>query len=93
VVEVSWGEDSGNLYPVNIQIEAYDRTGLLRDITNLLANEKVNLLSMNTISTKESNTALIRFSIEVGELDILSKLLHRINQLPNVLNVYRERDY
>jgi len=93
VVEVSWGEDSGNLYPVNIQIEAYDRTGLLRDITNLLANEKVNLLSMNTISTKESNTALIRFSIEVGELDILSKLLHRINQLPNVLNVYRERDF
>jgi len=93
VVEVSWGEDSGNLYPVNIQIEAYDRTGLLRDITNLLANEKVNLLSLNTISTKESNTALIRFSIEVGELDILSKLLHRINQLPKVLNVYRERDF
>jgi len=92
VVEVSWGEESGNLYPVNIQIEAYDRTGLLRDITNLLANEKVNLLSMNTISTKESNTALIRFTIEVGELDILSKLLHRINQLPNVLNVYRERE-
>ena len=92
VVEVSWGEESGNLYPVNIQIEAYDRTGLLRDITNLLANEKVNLLSMNTISTKESNTALIRFTIEVGELDTLSKLLHRINQLPNVLNVYRERE-
>ena len=92
IVEVSWGEDSGNLYPANIQIEAYDRTGLLRDITNLLANEKVNLLSMNTISTQESNTALIRFTIEVGELDVLSKLLHRINQLPNVLNVYRERE-
>lgn len=92
VVEVSWGEELENLYPVNIQVEAYDRTGLLSDITSLLANEKVNLLSMNTLSTKESNTAVIRFTIEVGELGVLSKLLHRITQLPNVLNAYRERD-
>lgn len=92
VVEVSWGEESDNLYPVNIQIEAYDRTGLLRDITALLANEKVNLLSMNTLSEQENHTALIRFTVEVSELGALSRLLHRIDQLPNVLNVYRERD-
>jgi len=93
MVEVSWGEEVDNLYPVNIQVEAYDRTGLLNDITALLANEKVNLLSMNTLSTKESHTAVIRFTIEVGELGVLSKLLHRIDQLPNVLNVFREKDF
>jgi GTP pyrophosphokinase len=93
IVNVSWGEELDNQYPVNIQVEAYDRTGLLNDITSLLANEKVNLLSMNTLSTKESHTALIRFTIEVSELSALSKLLHRINQLPNVLNVFRERDF
>ena len=93
IVEVSWGEELDNLYPVNIQVEAYDRTGLLNDITGLLANEKVNLLSMNTLSAKESHTACIRFTIEVGEIGALSKLLHRINQLPNVLNVFREKDF
>ncbi|GAB3488716.1 GTP diphosphokinase [Marinomonas epiphytica] len=93
IVEVSWGEELDNLYPVNIQVEAYDRTGLLNDITGLLANEKVNLLSMNTLSAQENNTACIRFTIEVGELAVLSKLLQRINQLPNVLNVFREKDH
>lgn len=93
IIDVSWGEELDNQYPVNIQVEAYDRTGLLNDITSLLANEKVNLLSMNTLSAKENHTACIRFTIEVGELSVLSKLLHRINQLPNVLNVFRERDF
>ncbi|MBJ7538374.1 GTP diphosphokinase [Marinomonas transparens] len=93
VVDVSWGEELDNLYPVNIQVQAYDRTGLLNDITGLLANEKVNLLSMNTLSAKEDHTASIRFTIEVGELGALSKLLHRINQLPNVLSVFREKDF
>ncbi len=93
IVNVNWGEEVDNQYPVNIQVQAYDRTGLLSDITSLLANEKVNLLSMNTLSTKEDHTASIRFTIEVGELSVLSKILHRINQLPNVLNVFRERDF
>ena len=92
IMEVSWGEEVDNLYPVNIQVQAYDRTGLLNDITALLANEKVNLLSMNTLSAKEDHTASIRFTIEVGEISALSKLLHRINQLPNVMDVFRERD-
>jgi len=93
IVNVNWGEELDNQYPVNIQVEAYDRTGLLNDITSLLANEKVNLLSMNTLSAKENHMATIRFTIEVGELGVLSKLLHRINQLPNVSNVFREKDF
>ncbi|WP_417505558.1 GTP diphosphokinase [Marinomonas gallaica] len=92
IVEVNWGEEVDNLYPVNIRVSAYDRTGLLNDITALLSNEKVNLLSMNTISAKEDHTAAIRFTIEVSEISTLSRLLHRINQLPNVLDVFRERD-
>ncbi|MCZ2721680.1 GTP diphosphokinase [Marinomonas sp. 15G1-11] len=93
IVEVSWGEEVENLFPVSIQVEAYDRTGLLNDITSLLANEKTNLLSMNTLSTKESHSALIRFTIEIDQLSALSRLLHRINQLPNVIDVFREREY
>ncbi|MFT2111055.1 GTP diphosphokinase [Marinomonas sp. 2405UD68-3] len=93
IVEVSWGEEVENLFPVGIQVEAYDRTGLLSDITSLLANEKTNLLSMNTLSAKESHSASIRFTIEIDQLSALSRLLHRINQLPNVINVFRERDY
>ncbi len=93
IVEVNWGEEVENLFPVSIQVEAYDRTGLLSDITSLLANEKTNLLSMNTLSTKESHSASIRFTIEIDQLSALSRLLHRINQLPNVINVFREREF
>lgn len=92
IIEVSWGHQPVATYPVDIRIEAYDRSGLLRDITTLLANEKVNVLAVKTRSDKSNNTANMQLTIEISGIEWLSRLLARINQLPNIISVSRVVD-
>ena len=54
LVEVEWGEDDVETYPVTLLIEAMDRQGLLSDITRTLADEKVNVIAVNTLSDKKN---------------------------------------
>ncbi len=88
IIEVSWG-DSEFTYPVDIIIDAYDRSGLLRDITVLLANERVNVTMVNTQTDKKMNTARLQLTIEVTALEMLGRVLDRIRRLPNVVDVRR----
>jgi len=88
IIEVSWG-DSELTYPVEVIIDAYDRSGLLRDITILLANERVNVNSVNTHLDKKLNTARLQLTIEVTALDSLARVLDRIRRLPNIMEVRR----
>ncbi len=90
IIQVDWGEEQ-QTYPVDIVIEAYDRHGLLRDVTILLASENVNLISVNTQANSNDSTAILRLTIEIGGLDMLGILLSKLNGLPNVVNVYRVR--
>jgi GTP pyrophosphokinase len=92
IIEVSWGEVERRTYPVEVAILAYDRQGLLRDITQLLAAEHVNVLAMNTRSDVANHTAAMHFTIEVTDLDALAQLLMRINNLPNVISATRVRE-
>lgn len=90
VLEVSWGETNGQVYPVEITISAYDRQGLLRDVTAVLAHEHVNVIAMNSWSDVRNNTAEFRVTLEVTSIAILGKLLGKINQLPNIIAVKRD---
>ena len=90
LVEVDWGERESGAYPVDVYIEAYDRQGLLRDITTLLANENINVLGINSLSDPEHHTAAMVISLEVGDISTLSKILAKINQLRNVTEVRRK---
>ena len=74
-----------------MSIEAYDRTGLLRDVSGLLANEKVNVLAVNTQSNPGENTASMNITVEVESLEGLSRLMNKIAQLPNVTSARRIR--
>jgi GTP pyrophosphokinase len=76
---------------VDIIIRAYDRSGLLRDVSQMLLNEKINVLAVNTHSNKEDNTALMSLTIEIPGLDSLGRLLGRIAQLPNIIEAKRQR--
>ncbi|MCB1810796.1 MAG: GTP diphosphokinase [Candidatus Competibacteraceae bacterium] len=87
-IDVDWGLEDA-LYPVDVQIDAYDRSGLLRDITWVLANEKVNVIALNTQSDLEKSTARLRLSVEVGDIAQLSRLLDKLSQLRNVIAVQR----
>lgn len=89
IIEVSWGDKPKSIYPVDIQVEAYDRSGLLRDITILLANEKVNVLAVNTVSNQSSNTANMQITVEISGIEWLSHILAKMDQLPNVIRAYR----
>ena len=89
VIEVEWGLSPRDNYEVDVAIEAYDRHGLLRDITGLFANARLNVLSISTQTNKQRNTATMRLRVEVPDLGALSKLLERINRLKNVVSVVR----
>lgn len=91
IIQVSWGPVPVQTYPVDIIIRAYDRSGLLRDVSQVLLNEKINVLAVNTRSNKEDNTAAMRLTIEIPGLEALGRLLARISQLPNVIETRRER--
>ncbi|UCH52595.1 MAG: GTP diphosphokinase [Pseudomonadota bacterium] len=89
LIEVNWGEQPDRTYPVEIAITAHDRSGLLRDITSLLANERVNVVAVNTQTDKHDHIARMTFTLEIPNLETLSRILALIDKLPNVLSVHR----
>ncbi|WP_068828633.1 GTP diphosphokinase [Pseudomonas sp. BMS12] len=91
IIQVSWGPVPVQTYPVDVVIKAYDRSGLLRDVSQVMLNERINVLAVNTRSNKEDNTASMLLTIEIPGLDALARLLARISQLPNIIEVRRSR--
>jgi GTP pyrophosphokinase len=89
LIEVSWGEGKDRLYPVEVEIVAHERSGLLRDITGLLANEKLNVLAVNTLTDKHDHIARMTFTIEIPDVEMLSRVLALLDQIPNVMDVRR----
>ncbi len=89
LINVDWNRDAQELYPVDIGVETIDRQGLLRDILNILSNEKINVNTVNTQSNKKNNTAHMELTIEVASVAQLSNILTRLGQLNNVLEVRR----
>ncbi|MCJ8338711.1 MAG: GTP diphosphokinase [Pseudomonadales bacterium] len=91
IVPVEWGEKGERTYPVEIAITAYDRSGLLRDMMTVFANEHCNVLSANTKTDRQNSTANFMFTIEVARLDSLGRLMDKVNQVSNVIDVRRNR--
>ncbi|MBS3803086.1 MAG: GTP diphosphokinase [Oleiphilaceae bacterium] len=91
IIEVNWGGKAEAVYPVDIGIEAYDRSGLLRDITQVLSSSRCNVLAMNTHSNEDDNTASLTVTVEISSLEQLARLLAQIRGLPNIMDVRRNR--
>ena len=90
VVDVEWG-DSDKSYPVDLIISAYDRSGLLRDVSGVLNTEHCNVLAMNTLSQVSEGVANMTLRIEVDSLDRLRGVLSRLNRLPSIIEARRDR--
>jgi GTP pyrophosphokinase len=88
LVRVSWGR-TARTYPVAARITAYDREGLLRDVSSLITEEHINMNQVN-VSTK-GHLATIDMLMEVTDLTQLSRILNRVEALPNVLEARRVR--
>jgi len=88
LVRVTWGEVK-NTYPVPVRIKAYDRNGLLRDVSTLITDEGINMAKVNVDVKK--NLAVFDLILEVRDLAQLSKILDRLENLANVLEAQRIR--
>jgi len=91
IIEVSWGGQQASVYPVDIEIEAYDRSGLLRDITQVLSSSKSDVVALHTVTNRDDNTATMVVKVEIHSLEQLARLLAQIRNLPNVIDVRRKR--
>ena len=89
LVEVEWGDSDIHNYPVNLLIQANDRHGLLTDISRTLSDDKVNVVAVNTMSNKKDQSARMSVTIEIRDLQQLSRIMDKISQLRNVIDVTR----
>jgi len=90
LVEVSWGTHEQQ-YPVAIKVEAWDRLGLLRDLSTVIAEERVNIAAVRT-EAHEDHTITVHFIVTTTGLEQLTRVLHRLESVRGVFSVVRSRD-
>ncbi len=87
VMPADWVLDAGAAFEVDIQLKAFDRQGLLRDISDVITQDKLDVLRVNTESRGEY--AYMRLAVRIRELQQLARLLARLQQVQNVIEVKR----
>jgi GTP pyrophosphokinase len=91
VLAVAWGKMGSKEVPVDIEVQAFDRRGLVRDVSAALADDKISINSMTTVTDKRDNVARMQIGISITGLPQLSKVLARIAALPNVVSARRKK--
>lgn len=89
MVEAVWGESSDGGYQITLRVVANDRSGLLRDITTILANEKINVTEINSRANPKQQTATMDMALNIQNIDTLSRALAKISQLSDILEAKR----
>jgi len=89
LIEVDWGQQAGSVYPVEVSVTAYQRTGLMQDISTILANLKVNLLNINSNTNRDEQIVHTRMTIEIHSVDELVAIIDKLTKVPNVQEVRR----
>jgi guanosine-3',5'-bis(diphosphate) 3'-pyrophosphohydrolase len=88
LVSVRWSPREGSVFLVAIQVEALDRPGLLSDVTRVLADQHVNILSAS-VATSRDRTAINKFTFEMGDTKHLGHLLRTVRSIDGVFDAYR----
>ena len=88
LISVEWGGEQ-QTYPVSISVRAYDRSGLLRDIASLVADEKINLREAQARTGLKDNLAIVTATLDISSTVQLSRILTRIERLSNVVEAHR----
>jgi GTP pyrophosphokinase len=91
VIEVDWYDQSEKTYPMSILVEAFDRKGLLNDISGVFTSEKVNVIEMTTRTDPKDQTVTMIVTAELLNIERMSQVINRIMQVPNVLEVRRKQ--
>jgi len=88
LIEVSWGEER-RTFAVQVIVTAYDRSGLIHDISGVLANRDINMSSLATGKRDRYNILPVYMTLEVPDLTTLTRVLAKIEQIPNVIDARR----
>jgi GTP pyrophosphokinase len=88
MIEVEWAPTGKSVFLVQIQVEALDRSGLLSDVTRVLSEHHVNILSAS-VQTSSDRLALSRFLFETGDTTHLDRVLNAVRRIDQVYDVYR----
>jgi GTP pyrophosphokinase len=91
VLAVTWGKMGSGEFPVAIDVQAFDRRGLVRDVSAALADAKISIQGMTTVTDKRDNLAHMQIQISITGLPQLSQVLTRIAQVPNVISARRKK--
>ena len=90
LIRVRWANQPADAtYPVDVLVIAADRKGLLRDISSMLADEDVDVGAVNSHSERTTDTAAMRFTLSVRDMDHLERVMGKLQQIPDVLEVRR----
>jgi GTP pyrophosphokinase len=90
MLQVEWSSADEAQVEVELVVFAYDRRGLVRDITDVVAQEHLSIQGMHTL-TDEDRIARVAFRLGIGNLEQLGKLIRRLQSVPNVSEVRRTR--
>ncbi|MBT8092836.1 MAG: bifunctional (p)ppGpp synthetase/guanosine-3',5'-bis(diphosphate) 3'-pyrophosphohydrolase, partial [Gammaproteobacteria bacterium] len=90
VLEINWGQRDAGSYPADLTLHAFDRSGLIRDITSVLADVHANVIAMQSRTDKKSMQTVMDISIEISDLAALEAAIGRLQRLPNVVSVRRK---
>ncbi|NLE43226.1 MAG: bifunctional (p)ppGpp synthetase/guanosine-3',5'-bis(diphosphate) 3'-pyrophosphohydrolase [Chloroflexi bacterium] len=88
LIEVTWGKHQETI-PVTLEISAYDRTGLLHEISGIISSENINIGRSAVSPDRRTNIAKLYITIEVNDIAQLSRVLTKIDRLPNVIDAHR----
>jgi GTP pyrophosphokinase len=91
VLPVSWGVKARGAFPVDIEVQAFDRRGLVRDVSAALADEKISIRAMTTATDARDHLARMQIGIDVTDLPQLSRVLAHISRLANVVSARRKK--
>ncbi len=90
LIEIEWSHDNRQTYQVEIHVRAFDRQGLLRDVTEVLSHSQLNVTAVNTLTDQKTHIATMTLRMDVVDVDQLSRALTRLEQLPNVMEASRK---
>ncbi|MEJ5312169.1 MAG: bifunctional (p)ppGpp synthetase/guanosine-3',5'-bis(diphosphate) 3'-pyrophosphohydrolase [Anaerolineae bacterium] len=88
LIDVDWGPDK-HTFPIQVVVTAYDRSGLLRDITEVIADNDINMASLSTGKRSRYNIIPVNITLEVPDLSTLTRVLAKIEQIRNVIDARR----
>jgi GTP pyrophosphokinase len=90
LIEVYWGEVPHATARVKIRVQAYDRAGLLRDITDIFDKENISMEDASAVTARQDNLALITATLEVRDAEQVGRIFAKIERVPNVIEVRRQ---